>query len=63
MNTYKDSDKTKEARKARYMEYLALHNIPFMSKKQVKRFNRLNRLRVLDNRLAYWQATTKNNDA
>ena len=49
----KQIDMSREARKARYQEYLQLKQLPFYSKEQRKRLLWLTKQRVIDNKAAY----------
>ena len=50
---FKDSNTKKEARQARYAEFIGLLRLPFYSKSQSRRLSRLITLRKRDNRIAF----------
>lgn len=54
---------SKEARSARYKEYLSLKQLPFVNEEQLKRLKVLSKQRVKDNRFAMREnrKTTRNN--
>ena len=52
---FKDNDMSREARDSRYNEYMGLRGLPFYSREQSLRLNRLQSLRVRDNRFAFDQ--------
>lgn len=56
-------DMSKEARSARYKEYLSLKQLPFVNEEQLKRLKVLSKQRVKDNRFAMREnrKTTRNN--
>ena len=49
----KQIDMSREARRARYNEFIQLRQLPFFSKEQAKRLRFLTKQRVIDNREAF----------
>lgn len=56
---YYDFNTCKEARVFRRKEYLGLRSLPFMNEEQHKRFQKLAKLTVRDNHIAFNEDKTK----